>query len=52
VTGELDDAVGRGLSVVPLCPYVRRIISEDRERYLDLVPEGVRHRLGLSPGRD
>ena len=48
VTGLLDDAEQRGLAVVPLCPYVRKVISENAPRYLHLVPDDVRESLGLA----
>lgn len=50
VSYALADARERGLAVVPLCPYVRRVISRAPERYLDLVPAGERARLGLPEG--
>lgn len=47
VAGMLDDAAKRGLAVVPLCPYVRKVIAEDAARYLHLVPDHLRESLGL-----
>lgn len=47
VAGLLADAEQRGLAVVPLCPYVRKVITEDAARYLHLVPDDVREQLGL-----
>jgi predicted GNAT family acetyltransferase len=47
VTEALDDAARRGLAVVPLCPYVRSIISRGGDRYVSLVPADVRDRLGI-----
>jgi len=47
VTEELDDARGRGLAVLPFCPYVRKVIAQNASTYLDLVPEKDRHRFGL-----
>jgi predicted GNAT family acetyltransferase len=47
VTHALDDVRGRGLGVLPFCPYVRRFISKNPE-YLDLVPEGDRARFDLA----
>lgn len=37
----LDDARGRGLEVLPFCPFVNGYIQRHRE-YLDLVPESRR----------
>lgn len=42
VTTALDDVRRRGLSVLPECPYVRRVIAENAERFLDLVPAAER----------
>jgi hypothetical protein len=42
----LDDVRGRGLSVLPYCPFVRSFI-ERHDDYLDLVPESKRHAFGL-----
>ena len=51
VTGLLADADRRGLAVVPLCSYVRKVITRNTAEYLHLVPEDVRERLGVaSPG--
>ena len=47
VDGELDDARRRGLAVLPFCPYVRKIIAERPDRYLDLVPASDRARFQL-----
>lgn len=47
VTEELADVRRRGLAVVPVCPYVGKVISRDPDEYLDLVPEDVRQRVGL-----
>ena len=47
VDGELDDARRRGLAVLPFCPYVRKVIAESPERYLDLVPARDRARFQL-----
>lgn len=35
---ELADTRRRGLTVLPFCPYVRRVIAEAPEDCLDLVP--------------
>jgi predicted GNAT family acetyltransferase len=47
VTTALGEARERGLAVLPLCPYVRKIIAENTDAYLDLVPVAERHRFGL-----
>lgn len=44
---ELNDARTRGLTVHPLCPYVRKVIADSPEAYLSLVPESQRSRFGL-----
>jgi uncharacterized protein len=43
----LDDARGRGLDVLPFCPYVNSWIKKHPE-YTDLVPAGRRAEFGLS----
>lgn len=52
VTGELDDARSRGLTVLPFWPYVRKVIASDPEQYLNLVPAGDRERFKLPDGPD
>jgi predicted GNAT family acetyltransferase len=47
VTAELEDARRRGLAVLPVCPYVRKVIAEDQTAYLDLVPADQRMRFDL-----
>ncbi len=47
ITYALDQARARQLSVVPICPYALRVISENQEAYLDLVPADVRARFNL-----
>jgi predicted GNAT family acetyltransferase len=42
----LDDARARGLSVLPVCPFVCAYIDGHRD-YLDLVPAQDRSRFGL-----
>lgn len=37
----LDDARGRGLAVLPFCPFVNDYMRRHRQ-YVDLVPEGRR----------
>ena len=46
VRASLDSARGRGLAVLPFCPYVRRWIGEHPD-YADLVPAGRRAEFGL-----
>lgn len=43
----LDDAKERGLAVLPLCSYVSKVIADDPDRYLDLVPASERPRFDL-----
>jgi hypothetical protein len=42
----LDDARGRGLAVLPFCPFVKAYLERHAE-YLDLVPESRRAQFGL-----
>lgn len=46
VRQALDDARGRGLAVLPLCPFVRAWISRHGD-YLDLVPAEARQKYNL-----
>lgn len=48
VVAALDAAAARGLAVVPVCPYVRKVIARDAERYLHLVPEDAREDMGIA----
>lgn len=41
ISFALDDVRGRGLGVLPFCPFVRSFIERHRE-YADLVPEDRR----------
>lgn len=52
VAAELDDARSRGLAVLPFCPYVRKVIAENAEDYLDLVPAKDRARFHLPAAPD
>lgn len=52
VADELADVRRRGLAVLPFCPYVRKVIASDPDRYLDLVPTTMRARFGLPAGED
>jgi predicted GNAT family acetyltransferase len=47
VTHALDEVRGRGLGVLPFCPFVRGFIAKNPE-YLDLVPDGDRERFDLA----
>lgn len=47
VDAVLTDVRLRGLSVLPVCPFTRKVISEDPAAYLDLVPADVRERFEL-----
>ncbi|HEU4462637.1 MAG TPA: GNAT family N-acetyltransferase [Solirubrobacterales bacterium] len=47
VSHALDEARSRGLSVLPICPFVRSYIARHPE-YLDLVPEEKRSSYGLA----
>lgn len=42
ITEALDDAARRGLTVLPKCPYVRKVIAKHADRYLELVPVASR----------
>ncbi len=47
ITSALDQARARHLMVVPICPYALRVITENQEAYLDLVPADERARFSL-----
>ena len=47
IRAVLDDARGRGLAVLPHCPFVRSFIGKHPE-YADLVPEPQRERFGIT----
>ncbi|WP_327315677.1 GNAT family N-acetyltransferase [Streptomyces sp. NBC_01235] len=47
VTDALDDVRRRGLAVLPFCPYMRKVIAQNPDAYLDLVPEEHRDYFGL-----
>jgi hypothetical protein len=47
VDAMLADVRRRGLAVVPVCPFTRKVIAEHQAAYLDLVPADVRHEFGL-----
>jgi predicted GNAT family acetyltransferase len=44
---SLDDVRGRGLAVLPFCPFYRGFIAKNAE-YLDLVPEDKRAQFDLA----
>jgi predicted GNAT family acetyltransferase len=46
ISFALQDARGRGLAVLPFCPFVNDYIQRHRQ-YVDLVPEGRREEFGL-----
>lgn len=48
VSGVLEQVAERDLDVVPLCPYVRKIVAQDPGRYGHLVPDDVREELDLT----
>ena len=52
VAEELDDARRRGLAVLPFCPYVRKVIATNPEKYLDLVLPQDRERFKLPDDAD
>ena len=47
VETSLNEARSQGLAVIPYCTYVRKVISENPEAYLDLVPKDVREQFQL-----
>jgi hypothetical protein len=51
VTAALGEARQRGLSVLPVCPYVRKVIADNPSLYLDLVPRAARTKFGLPDDR-
>lgn len=46
ISAALDDVRGRGLMVLPFCPFVRGYIERHQE-YLDLMPTTQRSQFGL-----
>lgn len=46
VAAALEEARGRGLRILPICPFVRSHIERHPE-YVELVPEAARKRFGL-----
>jgi uncharacterized protein len=47
----LADVRGRGLKLVPLCPFIAGYVRRHPDRYLDLVPEPLREKLLAGSGR-
>jgi uncharacterized protein len=47
ISGTLDAARERGLTVLPFCPFVRGYIAKHPDRYLDLVPPDLREHFDL-----
>ena len=47
VAEALEDARRQGRSVLPVCPYVLKVIANDPGTYLELVPVEDRARFGL-----
>jgi uncharacterized protein len=41
----LDDAIARGLQVVPLCPFIAEAVRSEPERYLEAVAPSMRGRV-------
>jgi hypothetical protein len=47
VDAVFDDARRRGLFVLPHCPFARKVVAENQDAYLDLVPLDARAEFGL-----
>ncbi|BDZ59828.1 GNAT family N-acetyltransferase [Barrientosiimonas endolithica] len=47
VRTALDEVKGRGLDVLPFCPFVRKYIDTHQDDYLALVPADQRDKFGL-----
>lgn len=47
ITFVLDQARERQLQVLPICPYALRVITENQDAYLDLVPPDARAQFKL-----
>jgi hypothetical protein len=43
----LADVRRRSLSLVPVCPYTKKVVVENQAAYLDLVPADVRQEFDL-----
>jgi hypothetical protein len=46
IRSALEDARGRGLAVLPFCPFVKAFIERHGE-FAELVPEAYREQFGL-----
>src|SRR3954468_22694612 len=44
----LDDAVGGGVEVIPVGPFVRAYTADHPDEYVDLVPEPMRAKFDLA----
>lgn len=47
ITFALDQARERRLQVLPICPYALRVITENQDAYLHLVPADARAQFEL-----
>jgi predicted GNAT family acetyltransferase len=47
ITFALGQAREQHLQVLPICPYALRVITENQDDYLDLVPAEARARFSL-----
>jgi predicted GNAT family acetyltransferase len=47
VDAMLGDIRRRGLAVVPVCPFTRKVIAQNQAAYLDLVPADARDEFEL-----
>ena len=43
--GALDDAIARGLQVVPVCPFIAHIVRDEPDRYLQAIVPSLRERV-------
>ena len=50
VETALDDAATQHLEVAPYCSYIRKVIAEQPQKYLGLVPQEIRAQFGLPIG--
>ncbi|MDO9486137.1 MAG: GNAT family N-acetyltransferase [Actinomycetota bacterium] len=50
ISFALDHIRDRHLQVLPICPYTLRVITENQDAYLDLVPSTERERFKLPAG--
>lgn len=47
VETALNDAASQNLEVAPYCSYIQKVIADQPEKYLGLVPQEVRAQFGL-----